>query len=228
MSVIFRQLALVLLILTFPLIQQNANPFWDKIQWSFSGTLQYFGADYGSNADPAPIIPSLGFSAAYEILPYLRIELTEDIYFSNYEFNTALGFPVPCSLDSRSAFVLGFVTGIQATGFFSLGNFLVRVYAGPAVDIRLVFNAFGLNHPGDNTGILETDPKLQTKAISEYFWSNARWFVPVIGAGMDFPVNQRFMAGFDIRFWIPADGWRMGVGLRITPQKNTAPQVTSE
>jgi hypothetical protein len=138
-----------------------------------------------------------------------------------------------CNPENRSAFVMGFLTGIQVVGIFPVGEngIDVRVYGGPAADFRMVVLAYGLNHSDDFTGNIETDAKLQTKAIDEYFWGEGRWLFPVIGAGMDFPLNEKFFLGFDIRIWFPvyriwtdkdlpaADGWRFGFGIRITPRK---------
>jgi len=209
----------VFLVVLLPLKQLNANSFWDEVEWSFSGSIFYFHTNTVPTSDYAPIIPSLGFSAAYQVMPFLKIEVTEDLYFSNYLYDFDLGNPIPCSLDNRSAFVFGFVTAVQATGFLSLGNIIIRAYAGPAIDIRIIVRAFGTDHPGDSKGD-ETDAGVQTKAVSDYFWSDGRWFVPVIGMGMDFPVNEGFMAGFDLRAWLPIDNWRFGISFRVTPRKS--------
>jgi len=91
-------------------------------------------------------------------------------------------------------------------------------------------------HPDDySSGNIETDASLQTEAIRKYFWSDSRWFFPVFGAGMDFPINENFLLGFDLRTWFPVyrlwtdkdlpaiDGWRFGVGIRLTPRKKPTP-----
>jgi len=209
--------------------------FGDDTQWAFSGGIFYFAADNGSGADPAPILPSLGASFAWQFWGPLRLEITEDIYFTNYEYNSTLGYPMACNPENRSAFVLGFLTAIQFTAAFPIGDngTTIRVFGGPAADFRLVVLAIGLNHPADFTGDIKTDAQLQTDAISKYFWSEARWFLPVFGAGMDFPINEKFLLGFDLRVWFPVyrlwtnenippiDGWRFGVGFRITPRANS-------
>jgi hypothetical protein len=91
------------------------------------------------------------------------------------------------------------------------------------MDIRIVVKAFGLKHPDDfNTGDIETDVELQKDAIRKYFWGNGHWFYAAIGAGADFPINEKFYLGVDIRFWYPlssATDWRLGLGLRVTPRK---------
>jgi len=230
-----KQAAVFLAFLFFiPLFSTSANSFTDNISWATHGSIFFWAADNGrQGADPAPILPSAGFSVAWQFWGPLKIELTEDLYFTNYEYNSTLGYPMACNPENRSAFVMGFLTGLQVAGIFPIGEngIDVRVYGGPAADFRLVTLAFGLNHPADFTGNIETDARLQTDAIKEYFWSEGRWFFPVFGAGMDFPLNEKFLLGFDLRVWFPfyriwtdkdlpgIDGWRFGVGMRITPRK---------
>ena len=226
----YKKAAVVLLAIILPFVPLNADmdSFWENTNWAILGSLNYFAADNGPSADPAPIIPSLGFSFSWQFMDFLRLELTEDIYLSNYEFNTALGYPMACGAENRSAFVVGFLTSIQATGTFNIGSsgMLVRVYGGPTFDFRLVIQALGL-HPNDLP-----DAQMQTEAIRNYFWGEGRWIMAVFGAGMDFPINQNFLIGFDLRAWLPAyklwaddgkpviDGWRFGIALRVTPRKN--------
>jgi len=227
--------AAIFFVLNLFLIPVSAA-FGDDFHWAIHGSVLFFAADNGrQGADPAPILPSAGGAFAWQFWGPLRVELTEDIYFTNYEYNSALGYPMACNPENRSAFVMGFITAIQLTYVIPIGNSgtAVRVYSGPAADFRLVVLAFGLNHPSDFTGNIETDAQLQTDAILEYFWSEARWLLPVMGAGMDFPLNEKFLLGFDLRVWFPLyrlwtdenipaiDGWRFGVGLRITPRKNS-------
>lgn len=236
-------MAAVLLLFFLALIPASAQSFFDNIHLSFSGSLFYFAANNGKqDADSAPITPSLGLAAGFQLLKFLRIELTEDLYFKNYEYNSGLGYPMTCSQENRSAFVFGFLTGANITGYIPLGEngMIARFYGGPAADIRIVALAFGL-HPDDFTGSLEErDAQLETNAIREYFWSNGRWFFPVAGIGMDFPVNEKILLGFDIRAWFPLyrlwtdedipaiDGWRFGIGFRITPRKANLSARTNE
>jgi hypothetical protein len=224
----------VILLLLLPLTSINADSFLERLNWNARGSIFYFAADNGVDSDPAPIIPSAGFSITLDINRNFRLEFTEDIYFTNYEYNSILGYPMACNPENRSAFVLGFLTGLQLTGFIPLGEngMGLRIFGGPAIDIRLVTLAFGLNHPADFTGDIETDAQMQTDAIREYFWSDARWFYPVAGIGMDFPINERFLVGFDFRCWFPLyrqwtdhelpaiDGWRFGAGFRITSRRS--------
>jgi hypothetical protein len=232
------KLSAALIIFSLALIPAAADSFSNNLNWSARASTLYFTADNGKQgADPAPILPSMGFSAEWRYWKPLRLEFTEDIYFTNYEYNSTLGYAMPCNPENRSAFVMGFITGFQVTGFLPLGKngTGLRVYGGPAADLRLVVQAFGL-HPDDySSGDIETDAGLQTDAIREYFWSDARWFLPVLGAGMDFPINEKFLLGFDLRTWFPVyrlwtdkdlpaiDGWRFGVGIRLTPRKKYIP-----
>ena len=203
----------------------------DILSWSLHGSIFYFPAENGIDSDPAPIIPAGGFSLGIRLLRFLQLEITEDIYFTNYEYNSVLGYPMACNPENRSAFVMGFVTGFNVTGYFPISNGAFRVYGGPAADFRLVTLAFGLNHPGDFTGDINTDAQLQTDAIKKYFWEKGRWFMPAAGLGFDFPVNEKFLIGIDARTWFPVykiwtddntspiDGWRFSAGLRITSRK---------
>ena len=232
-----RRLAVFILFL-MTLIPAGADTFWNNLNWSTRASILYFAADNGKqNADPAPILPSMGFTAEWQFWKPLRLEFSEDIYFTNYEYNSTLGHAMACNPENRSAFVMGFITGFRLAGFFPLGKngTGARVYGGPAADLRLVVQALGL-HPDDyNTGDIETDARLQTDAIRKYFWSESRWFYPVFGAGMDFPFNEKFLLGFDLFTWFPVyrlwtdknlpaiDGWRFGVGIRLTPVKKPAP-----
>jgi hypothetical protein len=64
--------------------------------------------------------------------------------------------------------------------------------------------------------------------------------MPVVGAGIDFPILERFLLGIDLRLWIPAykawakdnvpaiDGWRFGAGFRITPRKRTTAAAAAQ
>ena len=201
--------------------------------WAVHGNMFFFAADNGVNSDPAPILPSLGFSISLRLSNFLRLELTEDIYFTNYEYNYEYNYPMASNPENRSAFVLGFITGLQLTGVIPIGGeTTLRIYAGPAADLRVVLLAFGLNHPNDFKGDL-LDAGLQTEAIRSYFWEEYRWIMPVAGIGVDFPINDKLLLGFDLRTWFPVyklwtndqtpaiDGWRFGAGLRITPRPGT-------
>jgi hypothetical protein len=222
-----RAVILRFLILLLPLIPLSADSFSDNLSWAARGSLFVFAANNGPAADPIPILPSLGVSLAWNFWGPLSLELSEDLYFSNYEYDYERGYPMACSVENRSAFVLGFLTGIQLSAFFPIDSkgIGVRVYGGPAMDIRVIIQSFGNNYTPD-----KEDIKNQTEAISGYFWGEGRWLYPVLGAGMDFPLTEKYLLGFDLRTWFPLyrlwtdknlpgiDGWRFGAGFRITPR----------
>ena len=228
------KIAAVFLALFLALIPVN-SVFGDFFQWSVLGNILVFPADTGALADPFPILPSIGALLSLQIWGPIRAELTEDIYFTYYEYNSRLGYPTAGNQENRSALVIGFITAVQITGHFTLNDrgTALRIYAGPAADLRAVVLSPGLNFPGDfNNDDIEINPQLQTDAIRDYFWSGSRWFMPVAGVGMDFPINENFLFGFDLRAWFPVykinseenlpaiDGWRFGAGLRITPRSS--------
>jgi hypothetical protein len=225
--------AVVVGMFIFTTLPLGADSFGERFSWSINGTILYFAEDNGrQGSDPAAVLPSLGAFAAFRVWGPLSIELTEDLYFTNYEYNAAKGYPMACNPENRSAFVFGFLTGLQANALFPLGGsgIQARAYLGPAADFRIVALAIGL-HPDDFTGKIETDAQMQTDAIRDYFWGKGRWLMPVIGGGMDFPINEKFLIGFDLRVWMPAyrlwtdkdlpgiEGWRFGLGLRVIPRK---------
>jgi hypothetical protein len=175
-----------------------------------------------------PILPSPGAALAYPIWGPVYAELTLDLYFTHYAYNPVLNRAVPAAIENRSAFVFGSLLGIQAVGHFPLSErFTVRAYGGPAADLRIVTLAADLN-PRDTTGGIETNAQLQTDAVREYFWGKGRWLMPVIGTGIDYTINEKFLLGLDLRIWFPlyrawsgedlpaVEGWRFGIGLRFT------------
>jgi hypothetical protein len=206
----------------------------ERFSWSVEGSILYFPEDNGKQgSDHVTIFPSLGAAAALWIWGPLSVELTEDMYFQNYEYSFKQALPMACQPDNRSAFVFGFITGLQARADFSIiKDINVRAYGGPAADFRAVSLAADL-HPSDFGGG-ERDAQVQTDAIRDYFCGKGRWFLPVLGAGMDFPISEKFFLGFDFRAWFPMyrlwtdeaippiEGWRFGLGLRVSPRKARA------
>jgi hypothetical protein len=199
--------------------------------WSFRGTLMIFPEENGPNrGGPTPLLPSPGAAFAYRIWGPLEVELSLDLYFTHYGYDWELDRPVPIEIENRSAFVLGALTGLQLGLRFPLGEKgRLRLYLGPAVDLRLVLIAADLNE----ADLGKDDPlgaPMQTNAVRDYFWSEARWFLPFAGAGFDFLVNERFFFGIDFRVWFPVyrywtgedlpplEGWRFGPAFRITLQ----------
>jgi hypothetical protein len=206
----------------------GAQSLWNSFSLSFEGSILFFPEDNGREGDPMPVLPSPGAALAYPIWGPVYAELTLDLYFTNYRYSAALGRAVPAAIENRSAFVFGSLLGIQAVGRFPLSQrFTVRAYGGPAADLRIITLAADLN-PRDTTGGLDTNARLQTDAVQEYFWGKGRWFLPVIGAGLDYTINEKFLLGLDFRTWFPlyrawsgedlpaVEGWRFGMGLRFT------------
>jgi len=224
----------MLLFLFLSALPLAADSFADRFRWSLGGNILYFPEDNGNYGDPSPILPSFGAAASIQINGMFWLELTEDLYFTHYAYNYTLNRAVPAAIENRSAFVFGFLTGIHALGRFPLGNNVdLRAFGGPAADLRIIALASNL-HPDDFSGKPETDAQIQTDSIHEYFWSKGRWFMPVAGMGVDFAINEKFLLGFDIRAWFPIyrlfndedlppiEGWRFGVGIRISPRKAQA------
>ena len=125
--------------------------------------------------------------------------------------------------DNRSSFVAGALLGVQALGIFGLGDSLrIRVYGGPAADLRLCLDAGGLE------GADADDARAETRDIAAWFWGQGRWFMPVAGAGADFALTEKLLLGFDVRAWLPVwrlwsggdlpavEGWKFGAGLRFS------------
>jgi len=226
------RISAIILIFLFPFASLSADSFKDNLHMAGLANIFVFAADNGIDSDPMPIIPSLGVSAAWRFMKYLQLELTEDIYIANYEYNLKLGYPTASSIENNYVLVIGFITGIQLTGVIPIKDkgMQIRIYGGPAADVRIVTIAAGLNHPDDFSND-ERNANRQADAVREYFWSEARWFLPTAGLGMDFPLTEKILLGFDLRAWFPVyklwssietpaiDGWRFGVGFRITPRK---------
>jgi hypothetical protein len=166
------------------------------------------------------------------------IELTGDFYFTHYGYDFDLDRAVPYAIENRSSFVFGSVVGLQAVALFDITPDIdVRVYGGPAVDLRIVLLAEDLNEGVDPMDEI----RRQTDAVKDYFWGKGRWFLPVFGTGMDFNLNSKIKLGFDLRVWFPlyrvwsgenlppAEGWRFGMGARITFRRSRpSPETVDE
>jgi hypothetical protein len=206
----------------------GAQSLLSPFSLSFEGSILFFPEDNGNAGDPMPVLPSFGAALALPVWGPLCAELTLDLYFTHYAYDPALARAVPAAIENRSAFVFGSLLGIQALGRFPLSErFTVRAYGGPAADLRIITLAADLN-PRDTAGGLDTNARLQTEAVREYFWGKGRWFMPVAGAGIDYTINEKFLLGLDFRTWFPMyriwsgedlpamEGWRFGMGLRFT------------
>ncbi|MDR1596488.1 MAG: hypothetical protein LBR99_02170 [Treponema sp.] len=211
---------LISVLTAFPL---DAQEYTEKFSLSFLGSVLFFPEDNGLNSDSGPILPSIGISAAWPLVKALKLELSLDLYGTYYAYSYNLDRAVPAIPDNRSSFVIGSILGVQAQGAFPLSDKMqVRVYGGPAADLRICFVADGLE------GNDKEDASEETDAISGYFWGKGRWFMPVTGAGMDFMITEKIRLGFDTRIWLPAyrlwtgeslsfiEGWRFGFGIRFS------------
>jgi hypothetical protein len=205
----------------------GAEGFSDRLSWSFGCSALLLPEDNGSRGGPMPVLPAPGTALAYSVWGPLWVEASLDFYHTTYAYDFEWNRAVPVEIENRSASVFGILTGIQALARFPLGGqFAFRAYGGPAVDFRII--TLAANHPDDKTGVRETDSQMQAEAVREYFWGQGRWFLPVLGTGFDYRINEKFFAGLDFRTWFPlyklwtgeelppVEGWRFGLGLRIT------------
>jgi hypothetical protein len=206
----------------------RAENFSERLSWSFGGTILLFPEDNGNRGGPMPVLPAPGTALACSIWGPLSAEISLDLYFTHYKYDFEWNRALPAEMENRSAFVFGILTGIQVLASFPLGEqFVFRGYGGPAMDLRIITLAADL-HPDDLSGLPETDAQIQTDAVREYFWGRGRWFLPVLGTGFDYRINEKFLIGLDFRTWFPLykvwsgeelpplEGWRFGLGLRFT------------
>ena len=211
------------LIALSPEAQEADQGFFKKINWFIDFSVLLFPENNGMGSDPMPVLPSPGAGLSYPITNIFWLELTLDFYMTHYRYNYTLDMAVPAAIENRSARVMGSFLGFHAAAYFNVNSFMtVRVYGGPAADLRIIFIAAGLNDSD------KADAKKQTDSVRRYFWSQGRWFMPVIGTGLDFSVSQRFRLGIDLRVWVPIyrlwtgeklpgiEGWRFGPGIRLS------------
>jgi len=225
-------LVLVFGFVAFPLISQEYNTegqsgesqsYFKRISWYVNGSVLFFPEDNGMASDPMPVLPSLGAGASFPIKNVFRAELSWDLYFTHYGYDYSLDRAVPYAIENRSSLVFGSILSLHAAAYFNINSFMtVRVYGGPSADLRIVLIAEDLQSADMK------EASKQTASVRNYFWSRGRWFMPVIGAGVDFAINSRFVLGVDLRIWVPIyrlwtgenlppiEGWRFGPGIRFT------------
>jgi hypothetical protein len=221
-------LALACVVFVVAALPLGADGFLDRLGWSFGGTILMFPEDNGNRGGPMPILPAGHGAVAYAVRGPFSVELSLDLYFTNYMYDFDWDRALPAEIESRSAFVFGFLTGFHALFRVPLGGpASLRLYGGPNMDFRIITLAADL-HPDDFSGLPETDAQIQTNAVRDYFWGQGRWFLPVLGLGIDYGINEKFLVGLDFRTWFPlyklwsgeelpsVEGWRFGLGLRIT------------
>jgi hypothetical protein len=213
---------LIFVFFALPLCAQEQEEC-GKISWFVNGSVLFFSEDNGLHSDPMPVLPSLGAGISYPFTDNFRAELSLDFYYTHYGYDYDLDRAVPYAIENRSAQVIGSLLALQAAWYFNVSSLLtIRAYGGPAADLRIVLLAEDLNEPDMD------DATRQTDSVRNYFWSQGRWFMPVVGAGLDFALNERFKIGVDMRVWTPIyrlwtgedlpaiEGWRFGPGIRLT------------
>ena len=221
----FRRLFLAALVLGLSALPLGAEGFFSRISWFVEGSILFFPEDNGMESDPMPILPSLGAGVSSPLTGALALELTLDFYTTHYGYSHTLNRPVPLAIENRTARVMGFLVGLQlARHFHAAPNVTLRAYGGAAADLRVVLVASGLTEGLDDMNEIRRD----TDLVRRYFWSQGRWFKPLIGVGADYTLNSNLRLGFDFRVWMPVyrlwtgenlpavEGWRFGPGIRLT------------
>jgi hypothetical protein len=164
-------------------------------------------------------------AVAYPVYGPMWVELTLDLYFTHYGYVDELERAVPDAIENRTSQVWAFDLGLQAVALFPITPLIdIRAYGGFTADLRLVLLAEDLNEGVDDIDAIQA----KTDQVKNYFWGRGRWFLPIIGSGVDFNLNEKLKLGVDARVWIPLyklwtdegfikiDGWRFGAGVRIT------------
>jgi hypothetical protein len=203
--------------------------FWDAFSLSFRGAVFVIPVNNGLESDPSPVLPMGGAALGYSLGARGRIdwsaEFSLDIYSTNYGYSDKLKRAVPMAIENRSARIIGFLTGFQAQARYRLTDLVsLRLYGGPALDLRACFLAWDLNE-ADLVG--PGNARDATRAVKSYFWEKGRWFFPFLGAGVDVLLNERFILGGDFRVYFPLykvwtgektpiEGWRFSGGIKFT------------
>ncbi|MDR2096477.1 MAG: hypothetical protein LBP76_13325 [Treponema sp.] len=209
----------------FSVVSLNADSLRRNIFWSFRGSIVVMPEDNGLESDPTPVLPVFGLAVAFP-LPFIKsasLETSLDLYYNNYGYSDSLQRAVPLAIENRWTQVLGFVLGIHFLSTIPINSLLnFRVSGGFAADLRLCLIAADLN------SYEMDDASEQTRKVSDYFWGQGRWFLPVLGGGLDFTLNEKFLLGLDLRAWFPVyrlwtgenepfiEGWRFGAGIKLT------------
>jgi hypothetical protein len=199
-----------------------------RVFWLIRGSVLHFFEDNGLRSDPGPVLPVPGAGFQYVLWGPLAFEVSLDLYGCYYDYDYTLNRAVPVEPANRASYVLGPVLGFLALGRFKLGDSAtLRIYGGPAADLRLCFLADGV--AGDEIDFKSGKTlSVLVEDISRYFWGEGRWFLPVAGLGFDYRLFPRLRLGFDARVWFPAyktwtgedlppaEGWRFGAGLTVS------------
>jgi hypothetical protein len=218
---------MMIVFFTLPVGLVDAQFIKEHFFYSFRGSICVFPEQNGNLSDPSLILPTLGAAAALSFKAFV-LELSLDMYGADYGYSYELGRPVPAEPANRSAFVTGSVLALNVMGQFDLTrDFALRLYAGPALDLRLCLLSYNL----ENDEIDENNGKKLTSIvedISAYFWSEGRYFLPLSGLGFDYRILPAVMLGLDMRVWFPVyklwtgedlpplEGWRFGGGIKVS------------
>jgi hypothetical protein len=215
-----------------------AKGFFSYFSLSLGMSVLFFPESDTLYSDPMPILPSPHISLGFPFVilggTALSVETSLDVYMTHYAYSTSLQRPVPAAIENRSSFVIGPMAGFQLQGKTGIGPVLfVRYFLGLTFDLRIILLAEDLN---------ESDlakASNHTQLTSEYFWSEGRWVFPSVGAGIDFKISPGLSFGVDGWVWFPVyksqtnedlpglDGWRFGLGFRITFLSETPDNIIS-
>jgi hypothetical protein len=221
-----------------PEIKTVPKGFFSFFSLSLGTSVLFFPESDELRSDPMPVLPSphitLGFPITILGDTELSVETSLDVYMTHYAYSSNLQRPVPAAIENRSSFVIGPMAGLHFQGKTGIGPMLfARYFLGVTFDLRIILIAEDLN---------ESDmakASNHTELTNEYFWNEARWIFPSAGVGIDFKISPRLSFGVDGRVWVPLyrwltnedlsglDGWRFGVGFRITFLNETPDKIIS-
>jgi hypothetical protein len=221
-------LGMLLFCTALPLKAQSRGGFFGSLDYSLRGSMLVFPENNGNASAPMPILPSLGGSASYSVNNLFALELSLDLYGTEYDYDYTLGRPVPANQEFRTSFIIGSIFGFQPVLRFTPWgeNITIRAYGGLSVDLRICLLAWDIH--GQDTHQQGVTLAKASEDIFHYMWGGGRWFFPFVGAGMDFRAVEGIKLGFDLRAWFPVwktwtgenlpaiEGFRFGAGFRAT------------
>ena len=217
-------------------IEAVPKGFFSYFSFSLGTTVLFFPESDALKSDPMPVLPSphiaLGFPFAFPGNTVFSAELSLDLYWTHYTYNSVLQRPVPAAIENRSSLVIGPVVGLQVQGKTEIVPVVVlRYLLGLAFDLRIVLIAEDLNESDLSKASSDTE------LTNDYFRDEGRWFFPFAGAGIDFKLSPGLSFGLSGRVWVPfyrwqtdeglsgLDGWRFGADFRITFLPETPDKV---
>lgn len=219
--------------LLFALFPLGAQSFSERLGFSLRLSMLVFPEDNGNVSGPAPILPSPGGTVSYTFNDLLSLELSLDLYGTEYDYSYQLNRAVPANQEFRSSFIVGSLWGLQPVLYFRPGKTVgIRAYGGLAFDARICFLAWDVNasqdHQDKNKYSGAGTVGEASSDIFSYFWGGGRWLFPFAGGGVDFAVLGGIRLGLDFRVWFPLwrlwtgenapfiEGFRFGAGFRAT------------